>query len=276
MNKKLRTTKILLLIIFIIVTVGANAQEYLEVKGVKGEAIILTDTKHTIEDFVKEAIDHAKAEALRRAGILENVNSPLWYKTEDDDNLSEFSSSLLYTELRGALVKYEIMNQDRRIDPETDELLIEVTIDATVIIYRTEHDPNFTITIEGVKDEYELEEDLNFSVKSSKSCYLNLFIASKESASILYPKSTEEQLIIEPDITKEFSVGKLHSSLVSSTNHEQNYLLVFVFSKEPLLFSSEVEDKMEGLTTVENIMQQVLNIEPNERLVEYLFIGLKP
>ena len=64
-------------------------------------------------------------------------------------------------------------------------------------------------TIEGLKKVYDNDDKLNFSLVTTKSCYLTMFNISDKEAFLLYPKSCEEQIEIQPMETFKFPTEKI-------------------------------------------------------------------
>ncbi|HPF94695.1 MAG TPA: hypothetical protein PLV65_12165, partial [Tenuifilaceae bacterium] len=97
----------LLLAILVLLISGFNlkAQKEINVKSVSGIAVIAG--KISYEDAKREALNMAKVEALRKAGVSEQLQSyEMLFRSEVNNDFSEFFSSDIQAELRGAVQSY--------------------------------------------------------------------------------------------------------------------------------------------------------------------------
>src|SRR5688572_32648549 len=86
------------------------AQEIKEVEGIKGEWIISNDI--TPIQARAYAIDQAKAEALRNAGIAEYVaETNLLYMTEKDAEVKDIHNSLTSVDVSGEISAFEVIKE---------------------------------------------------------------------------------------------------------------------------------------------------------------------
>ena len=131
-----------LLIFATLMFTSAVAQDIITVTGAKGSGIIAGTI--TPAQARQEAINQAKVEALRKAGVTENLQSyQSLFKSEVDNDFTEFFSSDVQAELQGAVKDYTIVKEENKVDGSV--FFIEVTIDATVILYDAKPDPTLII-----------------------------------------------------------------------------------------------------------------------------------
>jgi hypothetical protein len=249
-----------------------SAQEVKEVKGIVGSGIIAGRVSEA--DARQEAINNAKVEALRKAGVKENLQQyEMLFRSEINQDFSEFFSSDIQAELNGAVQNYEIVKEEKKIDSTSGLFTVEVTLNATVILYSSRPDPAFNVQIKGMKGVYEDGENLTFSIFSSRNCYLHIFSITDTETSVLYPNKYEKfkEIISEKDIT--FPLAHLDYPLYAIGKKPEMNRLVFVFTKDPIQFLNyKGEDR---ITTPESIFSWVYGITPDLRKVEYITFTIR-
>jgi hypothetical protein len=240
-----------------------HAQVEKQVTGAKGEGILAGRVSES--EARAEALSKAKVEALRKAGITESLNSyQMLFKSEANNNFSEFFSSDVQTEIQGAVKDYTIVSERRK--SYEHYFAIEVTIDATVVIYDTRPDPTFNVRIEGIKTIYEVGELLSFKILSTQDCHLHIFSIDDNIASLTYPNPHEPSKIIKAGVAVEFPFNGRYE-LTKEGKEPLFNRLVFVFTKLPVTFlNHQGEDQ---LTSSEKIFSWVYGMTPDKRIVQY-------
>ncbi len=262
------------LIALIFLSHTLSAQEIIEVKGAKGTGEIVGRISY--EEASRDALNMAKVEALRRAGVKENLRSyETLYRSEVNYDFSEFFSSDIQTDLQGAVQSYEIMSQERKVDPITNLFVVELTINAKVILYDTEPDLTFSVRVEGIKGVYEEGEELAFSIFSTKDCYLHIFGIADGYTSVLYPNHFDKPRPIRANETMGFPLGYTTYPLFKEGSEPDVTRMVFVFTTEPISYMNykavrvEDSDYYEWLTTPEDIFSWIYSLKPNIRNLDY-------
>ncbi|MDX9845707.1 MAG: DUF4384 domain-containing protein [Tenuifilaceae bacterium] len=254
-------------IAFVLYVMPVNAQDIIKIQGAVGEAEIVG--KISEEDARKQALNNAKVEALRKAGVGENIQTyENLFRSELNNDFTEFFSSDIQTELRGAIQSYEIVSHRRKVDPVTNLFMVEVTIDASVILYKSSPDPTFNVKVEGIKAIYEEGELLTFSLQATQACYLHVFSITDNYTCLLYPNKLEKFQEIKPNQRMEFPFGNLDYELFKSGKGIDTNRMVFVFTKKPIQFLKHSGGE-EQLTASETIFSWVYSIMPDERNVDY-------
>ncbi len=244
------------------------AQDIITVTGAKGSGIIAGTI--TPAQARQEAINQAKVEALRKAGVTENLQSyQSLFKSEVDNDFTEFFSSDVQAELQGAVKDYTIVNEENKVDGSV--FFIEVTIDATVILYDVKPDPTFSVKVSGIKGIYEDGEPLKFSVYATKDCYLHIFTISDFDTWLLYPNQYEEQKLIPAkknvDFPFEQSIDYWLAKNEKAKDVEMNRV-VFVFTKQPVSFLNFTL-KEDQITTNEAVFSWIYGLMPDQRKVDF-------
>lgn len=253
-----------LIIVLIFTFVIVNAQQIKSIKNITGTYYISEDISPN--QAKKNALNDAKINALKQAGIEEQINSyQLLFKSEIKNDYSDFFSSEIQSEMQGAIKSYEIKKSKNYCKSET-EIICEVTIDATVIKYDTKPDISFDTYIEGIKSIYNNDDKLSFSVKTTQKSYLTIFNITDKEAFVLFPNSTEKQEILNSNETYKFP-SKMSYTLFTDMKQQETNRLIFVFTKSPISFIKMDKDQN---TTSENIFNWIYSISPDQRKVTYI------
>lgn len=234
--------------------------------GVHGVGVIAGRVSEL--DAMQDAIDDAKIEALRKAGISEHLQSyELLFTSQRDQDYSQFFSSDIHSELQGAVQSYEIVSERRQQNPATGLFELEVVINAQVIKYDVRPDPTFNTEINGIKGVYDEGELLEFSVYATQDAYLHVFNINDHEASLMYPNPWEEHRLIEAHQQKKFPFGNVSYYLEKATTTTETNRLIFVFTKHPVQFSA-FEGEAQA-TTAELIYSWLFGISPDLRSTNY-------
>lgn len=244
----------------------AISQNIIEVKGIVGEAEIVGRISE--DEARKQALNNAKVEALRKAGVGENIQTyENLFRSELNKDFTEFFNSDVHSELRGAIQEYEVVRHRRKVDEVTNLFKVEVIIDAKVILYKSSPDPTFNITVEGVKALYDEGELLKFSIQSTQECYLHIFSITDNYTSLIYPNKWEKFQAINANKQMLFPFAQIEYELFKSGKEPDTHRMVFVFTKKPIRFTQHTGE--DQLTSSETIFSWIYSIMPEERMVDY-------
>jgi hypothetical protein len=245
------------------------AQDTNKLTGVKGVSYISDDI--TAKQARQLALDDAKITALKAVGIEEHINTyQLLFSSQVNNDYSQFFSSDTQSELQGAVQSYEIKSE-RRYQKSENEWIYEVIIDAVVIKFNNKPDAAFDTNVEGIKKVYNNDEELSFSVKATKDCYLTVFNITDENATLLYPNAYERQTQCIAFEVYKFPVAKIDYVLHTDKNEVETNRLIFVFTKTQIPF---VKMDKEQTTTHENIFTWIYSITPDQRKVDYIALTI--
>lgn len=268
----------LILLLLNIIGLRVYAQNIIEVKGIVGESEIVGRISES--EARQAAINNAKVDALRKAGVGEYLKTyENLFRSETNNDFSEFFSTDTHAELQGAIQNYQIVNEKRKLDPTTNLFMYEVTLNASVILYSSKPDPTFNVKVEGVKGVYEEGEDLAFSIFSTKECFLHIFSISDGYTCLLYPNSIENQKLIEANKKISFPLGIMEYPLFKSGQTPEVTRVVFVFTKTPIRFLKYKPVLTNGfeewITTSEDVFSWIYSITPDARMVDYLVFTVR-
>jgi hypothetical protein len=219
-----------------------------------------------------QALNDAKINALKNAGITEHISSyQLLYTTQVKNDISQLFNSDVITEMEGAVKSYEI-KKERVFFKNELELVCEITIDATVIKYDTKPDPGFDIQVSGIKPIFSNNENLSFNVKTTKPGYLTVFNISDTDASVLFPNPYEKQVLCKANEACQYPVAKINYTLHTDMKQPELNRLIFVFTKTQIPF---IKFNGEQVTTKENIFSWIYSISPDQRKIEYVSLTIQ-
>jgi hypothetical protein len=240
------------------------SQKISKVTAIKGVAYISGDISPN--QAKQQAINDAKLNALKAAGIEEHISSyQLLFTSQAKNDYSQFFNSNIQSEIQGAVKTYEIKSE--QIFCKNDNVIVcEVVIDATIIKYDTKPDINFDANIEGIKAAYNNNEKLAFSIKTTAHCYLTIFSIADTEASVLYPNQYENQIILKPYEVYNFPFSKVDYLMSTEMKSQETNRLIFVFTKTQIPFIKMSKDQ---ITTQETIFSWLYSIAPDKRKVEY-------
>lgn len=245
------------------------AQKNSQLSGIKGTAFITGDVSPNQAKI--QALNEAKTNALKAAGIGEHINSyQLLFTSQEKNDYSQFFSSDIQSEIQGAVQSYEIKSEKTYCKSEF-EIIYEVTINAYVIKYETKPDITFNANIEGVKGAYNNDENLTFNVKTTQVCYLTIFNITDKEAFMLYPNAYEKQVKCTPMESCKYPIAKIDYTLHTDLKQQETNRLIFIFTKTLIPF---IKMDKEQMTTNENIFSWIYSIMPDQRKVEYLTLSI--
>lgn len=266
--KKWPKSNSLFLVLFLF-SLPSTAQKIVKVTGVKGLAYITGDVSPNQAKV--QALNDAKINALKAAGIGENIKSyQLLFTSQEKNDYSQFFNSDIQSEIQGAVESFSIVNETT-VKKSDFELYLEITIDAAVIKYETKPDITFDANIEGLKAVYNNYDNLVFTITNSQNCYLTIFNINDSEATLMFPNAYEKQNSLLAKQSYKFPLGNVDYELETNLKDKESNRLIFVFTKTEIPFIKMDKDQV---TTSEAIFSWIYSIMPDQRKVNYhsLFI----
>lgn len=195
-----------------------------------------------------KAIEDAKGNALRKAGISESFNiTSLLTTSQIKEEVNQLFDEFTTSEINGAIVVDTVFNE-RRLWDSHNNMIIDVEIAATVYTYNERSDPSFEFKIGGLREIYDEIEKMKFSILPSQNGYLKIFTLNGNSVDLLYPYKSKiskylddkEDSLFLKNVTVEFPVHPGYRNgyslkIKSGSEHETDYLF-FVFLKQNIPF----------------------------------------
>lgn len=246
-----------IILLFLLVTPLTTFCQRVKINGVQGRAVIANISP---EQAREKAIEQAKAEALRQAGAEEWVQSfDFLSKREANDRFEEFFHSLTSVQAMGSVVDWKVSNESKSVDAQ-GALLYDVTIDATVMLYKTRPDPEFQVVVRGIRSMYQNEEKMNFEIIPGKDGFLKMFLMDDvRSVSMLYPNEHERTVEMRGKTTYAFPQSPHHNYEVYTNKKEETNYLFLVYTRKDIPYR--------GGDNFADFIEYVYTMEPAERFV---------
>lgn len=258
----------ILLVIAVFFSISATYSQDKEIKhitGAKGRYLIVGSISE--EEAKSKALAEAKLEALKMAGVAEHIQSyDMLFKSEIGSKFEEVFMSDIQSEIRGAVTNYT--QTVRKGLDEAQNIYVEITIDAEVVLYKVGADPSFKVNISGIKQGYQNKQELTFTIVPSQNCYLNIFNLYERNASLMYPNQYEPQQLFEAGKKYKFPLSDMIEGyeLVKTTKEPEKNKLVFVFTKENIKYVNfELKDG-DQVTSFEDMSTWLFSISPDKRV----------
>jgi hypothetical protein len=236
-----------------------------EITNVSGRTVIANISP---EQAREKAIELAKAEALRQAGAEEWVQSfDFLQKVEQSNKFEEFFHSLTSVQSMGSVVDWKVRKEHKGVD-EFGALFYEVTLDATVVLYKTRPDPSFQLTVKGIHPVYKNEEKMNFEVFPGQDGFLKIFLLDEARAvSQLYPNEHEPQANMKGSTSYKFPQSPHFNYEVYTEKKEETNYLFLVYTRKDIPYK--------GGDDFAGFIEYVYSMEPVERFVALERISIR-
>lgn len=269
-NSEMNKTKLGVFLVLFFCSNIITAQEIIKITNSKGIAFISGDVSPN--QAKKNALNDAKLNALRAAGISESVRSfQTLYENQTNKDYQQFFTNNVQSEMQGNILSYEIINE-QTIQKSELELYVEITINASVVKYETLPDVNFDVDIEGIEAVYNNNDPLEFAIKTSQLSYLTIFNITDTEASVFFPNRVETANRLDPVKEYKFPLGQIEYGLYTDLQNQEINRFVFVFTKSYIPFIKMDE---ELVTTEASIFNWIYSIMPDQRNVEYFNVIVK-
>ena len=217
----------------------------------------------TPEQAREKAIEEAKKDALRKAGVSERIFSSQTVSVlESNKESAELFSMFSSIEMNGAVTDWEIKKSEFVKNAFDGQVYATVVIDATVKKFITTPDPELKIDVRGLRSGYRNGDAITFSIHPNKAGYLKIFLFENiNDAALLFPNDYEHSRKFEEKETVKFpTISRIeYIAEKSSDDSLEHNLLLFVYTKSDIPFY--------GAATRQRVLGWINGIEPNEREV---------
>lgn len=253
-----------LLFSFFLMSVYAEHEKEVHVNKIRGEYSITTDMDISTKAAAQLALEDAKRKALIKV-CGEKLNA--WDMVESGSNGESFNS-INMIQVDGEIIDYKILEEGYIPNPAREKELNFYCVINAVVKKGIDPDPDFEAYVRGIRSSYRAEENLTFSVLSSRDAYLKVFIFENEELGYrLYPNENEE--IFKLIANKEYnfpSNNKSYYELYTDKEIETDRL-VFVLTKSERPFNNETTSRKE----IETWMAKIPN---DQKFVYYTSINI--
>ena len=242
------------LLLCIMVAAPLHAQKIVKVKNVVGRWEVSNDI--TMKEAEERALMEAKKEALRKAGVVENVWSVFGQITEEHG--SEFHEA--YSQTSGVAIGGMLLVTNKEVTEKWDinlnRLFKVVTIDAEVK-KDFEEDKAYALEVKGIGTLYKVGDKLNFTVKvRGTDSYLKFFWFDSEGGSLIFPNDYEKSFLLKAEQEYSFPVMMDYQMFKQGKDAEKMNLML-VATKEDIPFVGQV--------TYDNVLRWIYSIPNNQR-----------
>lgn len=197
----------------------------------------------------REATQRAEEDAKRKA--LEQVcgsRLSIWEQLESSSAGDSFNS-LAVSQTDGEIVEFAIVDEDQQLGRRSAETLFYCVADVKVR-QGVAPDPDFAVTVSGLKSVYLAGEPLHFAIRPHRDCYMKLFLFDdNRTGYLLYPNryDSAQRFVAGTDVDITRSPAyEFYLTKSSSARREVNRL-VFLFTKSecPCPFSEQETPRAE-------------------------------
>jgi hypothetical protein len=267
-----------LILLCIAVFQNIEGQKIVKINQAKGEYILPAKSDISDKTAFERAVNEAKLDALRKAGVAENISSSDVLSTSQKGNdFKQDLNSILTVEVSGAVLNDSVVYEKRTID-QFGNTVYHVEIIADVIVYEKKADPSFDFAIKGVREYYENDELMTFSFLPYADGYLKIFNINDKEVSIIYPFFYEKgsslndipNRLFKANENVLFPINKLIGNpdtrqegyMVSTELPRESNYLVFVYTKENVSYVDKLNFK--------SVVSWIYRISPDKRKVQFL------
>jgi hypothetical protein len=239
---------------------GTLCAQTQKIKNAEGQWLVVNITP---EQAREKALEEAKKDALRKAGVSERIKSSNTVSVvAGNRESSELFSMFSNIEMEGGVTEWTFKKDAIEINSIDGQPYWNVIIDATVKKYSTMPDPEFKIDVAGLRSNgYRNGEEITFSVTPNKDGYLKIFLFENvDDASQLFPNEFEQNSKLQEKKTVIFSkdaIGFGFDAVKTSAEKHEHNVLLFVYTKGDIPFS--------GTATRKNILVWLNKIERDQR-----------
>lgn len=246
--------------LFFLLHFNLTAQEKVKeipVKNIQGTAI--GNNNESLNQILQRAINNAKIEALKKAGIEENITSfTNYFQSENNNTYEELFTSDILSDIKGAVKNVEIIDTIKRFN-DFGQLNVQITINCIVLKYLSNKDLSFDVFVNGIGMYYPNETKLIFRVKSTTDAYANMFLFNETEAYQMFPSKYENSFLLKKDKKYNFPTDAVDYILYTNMKTEP-HRLIMVFTKQEIPYTGEIEYKQ--------IIDWIFSISPDMRIIK--------
>ena len=238
---------------------ASYANEVVRVRKAVGRWEVSDDI--TPKQAEEKALNEAKKEALRMAGVMENVWSVFGQVTAD--NGTEFTEA--YSSVSMLANSGMVNVTEKTVEDFWDEGLKRnfkvVTIDALVTKDETQEDKAYAIDVKGIEPIYKQMEVLECSIKVYGSdSYLKIFWFGDAGADLIYPNDYDPSIVFKVGETYKFPVSGAYDLSMEKSDPKQDVERINI-----IVVATKQEYLYKGDNDYQSIMTWIYNIPADQR-----------
>jgi len=221
-----------------------------------------------------QALFDAKKQALREAGVVEDISSTtIMVMGGTENDFREISSELGRIEIEGR-VRVKEQTDAAPVFMDNNLVKYSTTIRAEVVLEQTAEDLLFQFKTEGLRSTYRDGEKMTFTITPTADCYVRVFFFSENPANSaqIYPVENvfrdipimEGTTVAFPPNDRQFLYDRpqeYEASLDYEKDDFEKGVLLIVALKKPYPYIAKV--------TYENVISWLARIKRNEKRVQW-------
>lgn len=239
------------------------AGETVKVRNATGRWEVSGDI--TLIEAEERALNEAKKDALRKAGVMENVWSVFGQvSTESGSEFDEAFSSVSVLALNG-LVNITDKKTEDVWDPVAKKLFKVVTIDANVTKDDVQEDKSYLLEVTGIEPVYKESEPFTCTIRvHGADSYIKFFWFGEDGASMVYPNSYEENRIFRAGETFTFPVSDKIDLVMEKTDKSKEVEKVNI-----IIVATKKDFPYIGETDYQSILTWLFRLPADQRTFYY-------
>lgn len=242
------------------------AQNPVKIKGAQGRWQVSEDV--TLKVAEERAFMEAKKEALRKAGVMENVWSVFGQISQENGTEFHEAYSQMNVLAIGGMVNVTKKNVEEIWDVNSRSLYKVVTIDATVQ-KEDRVDKSYALEVKGVANLYKEGDVFTCKLKvHGTDSYLKLFWFDGNGGALLYPNAYEPNALLKAG--KEYAIpfsNAVDYRMEKQGRESEKINMMMVATKEDIPFTGKV--------TYQNVLKWVYAIPNDKRCAFYDMVLIK-
>lgn len=219
----------------------------------------------TIEQAEQKALQEAKQEALRKAGIPENVWSVFGTVTESDGQAFKQAYSEMSVLAIGGLVNIlEAPTYTQEYNKVEKRTYVICKIHAEVK-KGDQVDKSYQIKVDGISSVYKVDEAFSMNIQVSFDSYVRVFWFNESDGSQLLPNSYEQNHFLPKGTTRVFPNSELYDLGIvkndpTKETEQVNVMVVATKTDHPFF---------EDVVSFESLLKWIYNIPASERCASF-------
>lgn len=260
----------LLFLVVVILCSGLHlpAQKVTKVKNAVGRWEVSGNL--SMDEAEERAFLEAKKEALRKAGVMENVWSVFGQITQENGEEFQEAYSQMSTVAISGLVNVTRKEADVAWDAASKRLFKVVTIDAQVK-KGEEEDRSYILEVKGIEPVYKESENFSCSFKLyGADSYIKFFWFDASGGALLYPNDFEKSQLFKTGEVYHFPISNQLDYAMEKVNKnasQEKVNLMIVATKTDIPFTGQVN--------YPNLLKWIYTIPVNQRCTFYQMILIK-
>lgn len=253
-------------LLIVLIVAPLHAQNTVRVKEVQGRWQVSDNI--TLKEAEERAYMEAKKEALRRAGVMENVWSVFGQISQESGTEFQEAYSQMNVLAIGGMVNITKEKVEDFWDINTNSLYKVVTIDA-VVQKEEKVDKAYALEVKGISTLYKEGDVFTCTLKvHGTDSYLKFFWFDSNGGALLYPNCYEESSLLK--VGKEYKIpfsNAVDYRMEKDGKESEKINMMMVATKENIPFTGDV--------TYQSVLKWVYSIPNDKRCAFYDMILIK-